>query len=398
MQAFGKSLPPFNPKFDLNLTIHDLNNVPLVTGTSYVKWHIPSYAASAEHRGHTPRVLIRDHKVTWDYTKTIGVRLTLDKHGSLQDSEIHFEVLQEYSPSGRGEKIVLGNVRLNLAEYCLPEGEYGGQDFNEQGQGEGAGAGGEEATRPGAGVVRRYLMRESKINSTLKIGIHMHQTEGLTTFIPPPLKSGGAFTGIAGIIAGSTNPSHDSATDDDGHMPSMSRGAQESGKLQDMYRQNLAATWAAQAGELPPDKCIEDIFRGGDGWGDVNAGPGGDLHTSDGAGGRYVGGHTRGLSGEVGSDDEKGTVRGHRRHGSSGTVKAGRGAERKGSAVSIISNRSGGSGSNTPSVGVSGRTSIQQQVQGASVAEKRMRSLRANEVDEFAERENLRSWVIGGQS
>jgi hypothetical protein len=38
--------------------------------------------------------------------------------------------------------------------------------------------------------------------------------------------------------------------------------------LQDMYRHALAASWAAQTGELPADECIEDIFAGGDGWKD----------------------------------------------------------------------------------------------------------------------------------
>lgn len=63
----------------------------------------------------------------------------------LQESEIHFEVLQEYSPGTRAERIVLGNVKLNLAEFV------GGSDD------------GEDA------VTRRYLMQESKINSTLKV-------------------------------------------------------------------------------------------------------------------------------------------------------------------------------------------------------------------------------------
>jgi len=73
--------------------------------------------------------------------------LTVDKNGMLQESEIHFEVLQEYSPSARGERIVLGNVKLNLAEFV-----HGSDD-------------GEDA------VTRRYLMQESKINSTLKVGL-----------------------------------------------------------------------------------------------------------------------------------------------------------------------------------------------------------------------------------
>lgn len=90
--------------------------------------------------------MIKEHKVCWDYEKTLPVRLTVDRNGMLHESEIHFEVLQEYSSGARGERIVLGNVKLNLAEYV-----------------EGSDAEGEE------GISRRYLMQESKINSTLKV-------------------------------------------------------------------------------------------------------------------------------------------------------------------------------------------------------------------------------------
>lgn len=75
----------------------------------------------------------------------LPVRLVIDKHGTLQESEIHFEVLQEYSSGARGETIILGNVKMNLAEFV--EGSDDGDD----------------------GVTRRYLMQESKINSTLKV-------------------------------------------------------------------------------------------------------------------------------------------------------------------------------------------------------------------------------------
>lgn len=53
-------------------------------------------------------------------------------------------------------------------------------------------------------------------------------------------------------------------------MPSINRG-RDAGELQDMYRKSLAAYWAAQAGELPADECIEDLFSGGDGWGNRHA-------------------------------------------------------------------------------------------------------------------------------
>ena len=132
------------PRLTGSNQILDLNNVPLVSGTAYVKWHLPS-KTSAESRGHTTKAVIRDHKVAWDYVKTLPVQLTVDRTGMLQETEIHFEVLQEYSPGTRAERIVLGTIKLNLAEYV------GGTDD------------GEDA------VTRRYLMQESKINSTLKV-------------------------------------------------------------------------------------------------------------------------------------------------------------------------------------------------------------------------------------
>ena len=114
-----------------------------------MKWHLPSSTA-AEHRGRTPKSLIREHKVSWEYSKDIPVRLTVDRNGMLAECDVHFEILQEYTGGGgRGERIVLGNVRLNLSEYV------NGED------GEGSGEGEE--------VVRRYLLQESKINSTLKV-------------------------------------------------------------------------------------------------------------------------------------------------------------------------------------------------------------------------------------
>lgn len=91
------------------------------------------------------KVTIREHKFIWDYGKTLPLRLIVDRNGMLQDLEMHFEVLQEYSSGARGETIILGNIKLNLAEFV---------ERSDDGE---------------AGVTRRYLMQESKINSTLKV-------------------------------------------------------------------------------------------------------------------------------------------------------------------------------------------------------------------------------------
>lgn len=120
-------------------------------------------------------------------------------------------------------------------------------------------------------------MQESKINSTLKIGIAMKQVDGERNFTAPPLKSAPVFGGIAGIIAGEQTEQDEpsskyhltydikKAVTNEIGLPSMSKPRDHS-DLQDMYRRSLAASWAATIGELPADQCIEDIFAGGDGW------------------------------------------------------------------------------------------------------------------------------------
>lgn len=156
--------------------IINLNNVPLVAGQSYVKWHLPMSTA-ADHRGMTSKEPIKEHKVTWDYEKSLVVRLSMDKTNMLQECFIEFEVIQDYNGGARGEKITLGRVRLNLAEYadiCDEEGRV---------------------------MVRRYLMQDSKINSTVKIGLGMSQVDGDRNFIAPPLRSAAVFEGFTGVMA-----------------------------------------------------------------------------------------------------------------------------------------------------------------------------------------------------
>ncbi|KAK3723429.1 hypothetical protein LTR37_001681 [Vermiconidia calcicola] len=245
-------------RFDLLLRIIDLNNVPLVSGTSFIKWHLPSSTA-AEHRGST-------NKVAYEYEKKVAVRLTVGKDGMLQECSVHFEVLQEYGAGGRGERIRLGDVKLNLAEY-VEVGEA------QSPSSPGPGQVGDE------GVVRRYLMQESKINSTLKVGITMRHLEGTRDYYAPPLRTAPVFGGIAGIIhssepatTSSRTGAGDNANGEGGNegqdpLPNLSSRNKEAGEMQDVYRRTLAAFWTSQPGELRADECVEDIFSGGDGWG-----------------------------------------------------------------------------------------------------------------------------------
>ena len=138
----------------------------------------------------------------------------------------------------------LGNVKLNLAEYTrLPD--FSPADLDPQDEGE------------DGSITRRYLLQDSKVNSTLKIGIKMKQTEGDTNFIAPPLKSAMVVGGIAGVLTTEVGEGDD--------IPSITSKTRELSEAQDIYRRTLAATWACQIGELAPDKLIEDLFAGGDG-------------------------------------------------------------------------------------------------------------------------------------
>jgi hypothetical protein len=254
-------------KFDLTLHIYDLNNVPLVAGSSFVRWHLPTSRA-AEHRGRTHKCPIKDHRVHYDYEQQTAVRLTVGKDGMLQDCFIDLEVQQEYGTGGKNERITLGKLKLNLPEYV------------EASELQSPGPPGSPGHPPEAeGVIRRYLMQESKINSTLKIGVHMRYVEGTRDFMAPQLRSAPIFGGIAGIVSSAEpvavghgvgpNANGDNAHIDGGAgaMPGLNANSREAGEMQDMYRRTLAAYWSAQPGELKADEAIEDIFAGGDGWG-----------------------------------------------------------------------------------------------------------------------------------
>lgn len=292
----------------------------------------------AEHRGRTAKCTMDkpSHRVTYNYSKIVPMRISIDRSNHLTDCPIEFEVLQELpsAPGAKDERITLGVVRLNLSEYveesenfprrgaagasrpgaAAPENAH--EHAQNLGQGLGhrrlsskssAGAEGEGAnlsptrTKDPAqqsqqpqphpeendvvdedaeeGIVRRYLMQDSKINSTLKVGILMVQVDGERNYAAPPLKTAPMFSGITGIMAGGDAAEPvDAATGGGGSggagggafrvagaITSLSKSRDVS-EVQDMYRRALAASWSCQPGELPADECIEDIFSGGDGW------------------------------------------------------------------------------------------------------------------------------------
>ena len=167
--------------------------------------------------------------------------------------------------------------------------------------------------------------------------------------------------------------------DDFGHMHSMTSKTREIGELQDMYRRTLAASWAAQVGELPADECIENIFAGGDGWGKE----GSNNHLQ--APGAKK---SEDSTGDAGSEGEIKAVHRHRRNSSSFGNRPN--PKQRGHGRT----NSKGNHSYAATSDISGRASIEQQVQSqsSSAEENRRRYRRAPEIDEIDAREDLRSW------
>ncbi|KAI0475879.1 hypothetical protein GGR56DRAFT_693007 [Xylariaceae sp. FL0804] len=300
------------PKFELHLTIYDLNNVPLVAGTSVVKWHLPS-SIHGEHRGRTAKCSIDkiNHRVAYNYSKIVPIRISIDRANNLTECLIKFEVHQEFPTTlgARDEKITLGTVELNLSEYVeesenIPRRSPGARPSGSAEHARGhrrmssarsAGGAGYSDNSPSAsaqleendvvdeeaeeGIVRRHLMQDSKINSTLRLGILMVQVDGERNYVAPPLRTAPMFGGIAGSIMvgepvnttpntnnnNSSNNNNNGSSEADSALPSLTKSRDVS-EVQDMYRRALAASWACQPGELPADECIEDIFSGGNGW------------------------------------------------------------------------------------------------------------------------------------
>ncbi|KJK75646.1 hypothetical protein H634G_09010 [Metarhizium anisopliae BRIP 53293] len=393
------------PKFELHLKIYDLNNIPLVSGSSFIKWHL-SHSMHAEHRGRTGKCPISNHKVDYGYSKLIpGVRISMEKNNSLTECPMEFEIVQEFAVA---EKITLGYVKLNLAEY-VEESESFSREAGSPPRKRSSigvsptpadGGAGPENRIVEEGIVRRYLMSDSKINSTLKIGILMVQVDGERNFVAPALKTAPVFGGIAGLVA-------PEAEDDTSPMPSISK-PRDAAEVHDLYRRTLAASWSRQPNELPADECIEDIFSGGNGWGTKKEAH--DNHNSDEGEAEPLAGTLRPSDFRRYANHHNSHDRSHSRHSrnksassdrsvstvTGGSGGNGTGGHRRGGRFvnedgrdarddDLGSSRSGSMGSLAPTLGSSS---------DGGRGEPVMR--RAREVDEFEVREDLVAWKLPG--
>lgn len=113
-----------------------------MTGKVLVKWQ-HSHTAFG---GTTKEGKIQDHKVTWGHKAESNAWISISRTGELQESHLQLNVIQVLSlGNDKTERVDLGVVKLNLSQFvniC-------------------------ETTK--SEFCQRYLLQNSKINSTLKV-------------------------------------------------------------------------------------------------------------------------------------------------------------------------------------------------------------------------------------
>ncbi|KAF9262738.1 hypothetical protein L218DRAFT_959893 [Marasmius fiardii PR-910] len=161
---------------------HDTNDSPdSVEHTPTPAPHTPSFSPPppkptySPARGVTPYYKLTEHAVTWEHSLDVIVRLDIDRETSeLQSNMLKLSVMQKVISGDPDAPQIprLGVIYLDLAQY--------------------AGV--------GEAVTRRYLLRKSKTNATLKLTTEVTFISGHSDYIAPPLPKGEIMNGIAGLL------------------------------------------------------------------------------------------------------------------------------------------------------------------------------------------------------
>lgn len=175
---------PHHASFTANITIHQLDAVPFLSG------HFAVSCKLKHSRSSTLFHPLKDHSVCWNHHLSTPIRLDLDRlTGHVSPSPLKLSVI--HRPSDPHHHVhPLGALHLNLSAYV--------------GQGP---------------VQRRYLLRDSKTNATLKLTIQLDFVSGQTSYIPPPLPKAEILNGLSAYLQVSRTPSSSSTPPTDDPIP-----------------------------------------------------------------------------------------------------------------------------------------------------------------------------------
>lgn len=158
--------------------------VPPVTPTPGIVQQAPSTSSAPEQRPGEPRSVARgvtpwrplqNYNVKMNYDVNVLVQMDVHRETSaLLPNELKLVVMQRVIPGDPNspQQPRLGAVYLNLAEYA-----------------------------DAGPVTRRYLLRKSKTNATLKLMIELEYVGGVKHYRPPPLRKGEIMASVTGLLS-----------------------------------------------------------------------------------------------------------------------------------------------------------------------------------------------------
>lgn len=264
------------PKFLFTLEIQELANIPKVSGSCFVKWHIKD-TTSQQFKGSTSKSHIHHYRANWDYNYETLLKIPISSRNKLLhekvlvmivyvefsdhphlngiNANIHqtFNKIDDKIPLKVDKRIKLGKVEINLSEYA---------NYEEP-------------------LSNRYLLQDSKVNCILNVKIGMELLKGdKTDFVAPSIKSSNIFKGITNVFNESINESSTapSSAGASHHRANSGSGISSTERfhksvaitsdpiVSKLYEKTFEISWDPRPGELTAAECIDDIFNGGDGW------------------------------------------------------------------------------------------------------------------------------------
>ncbi|KAI0327432.1 hypothetical protein GY45DRAFT_1373215 [Cubamyces sp. BRFM 1775] len=161
-----------HPHHALELTHPPSTPTPIVNGQVSSS---ASLLTRSEARGMTPWAKLQSYNVKWEHSVNVVVQMDVHREtGDLLPNELKLVVMQRVIPGDPDspQQPRIGAVYLNLAEYA-------------------------DAGK----VTRRYLLRQSKTNATLKLSIELEHIGGEKHYKPPPLRKGEILASVSGILS-----------------------------------------------------------------------------------------------------------------------------------------------------------------------------------------------------
>ncbi|KAG6916343.1 hypothetical protein DXG01_007234 [Tephrocybe rancida] len=148
---------------------------------------LPASVSPATTPGHgqTSFLRLKDHGVAWEYTLSLLVRMDVDRdpQSMLLPCPVKLTVLQRDPTRPEAKAVPFGIVMLDLAQYAS-KGEVG----------------------------RRYLLRESKTNATLKLTTHLTHIPTTHASSVPPSATSSTMTGTSTASASAPSTPHTTST------------------------------------------------------------------------------------------------------------------------------------------------------------------------------------------